>query len=97
MMYFLFYRIVISFNINHTVDAEDEPEIEEDATGKVQLGEMKSKPNFEVDLIRGIQTLSFTCSFLQGPPAEGEYSEFSITWNNYSTLFQLPPQKFHSF
>lgn len=69
------FRIVISFNVNHTVDAENEPEIEEDSTGKAELGEMKSKPNFEVDIVRGTKTLTFTCSFLQGAPAEGEYSE----------------------
>lgn len=69
-------RIVISFNINHTVDAEDEPEIEADANEQAQLGEMKSKPTFEVDIIRGGHTLSFTCSFLQGAPSEGEYSKF---------------------
>lgn len=66
---------MISFNVNHTVDAENEPEIEEDTEGKAELGEMKSKPNFEVDVVRGDKTLSFTCSFLQGAPAEGEYSE----------------------
>lgn len=61
--------------MNHTVDAEDEPDIEEGASEKAQLGEMKSKPNFEVDIVRGDTTLSFTCSFLQGPPAEGEYGK----------------------
>lgn len=68
-------KIVISFNINHTVDSEDEPEVEDDGQGKAQLGEMKSKPNFEIDIVRGKKTLSFTCSFLQGAPAEGEYSK----------------------
>lgn len=69
------FRILISFNINHTVDAEDEPEIEEDTQKQPQMGEMKSKPNFEVDIVREKTTLSFTCSFLHGPPAEGEYSK----------------------
>lgn len=74
---FNFHRITVSFNINHTVDAEDEPEVEETESEKSQMSEMKSKPNFEVDIIRGGTTLSFTCSFLQGPPAEGEYSKIS--------------------
>lgn len=42
------------------------------------MTEMKSKPNFEVDIVRGGTTLSFTCSFLQGPPAEGEYSKMIL-------------------
>lgn len=69
-------RIVISFNVNHTVDAENEPEIEDDGEGKAELANMKSKPNFEVDIVRGNKTLSFTCSFLQEAAAEGEYSEY---------------------
>lgn len=46
---------------------------------------MKSKPTFEVDIIRGGQTLSFTCSFLQGAPSEGEYSKF----NRHSFTFSF--------
>lgn len=71
-------KILVKFNVNHTVDAEESPEIEEDAEGKAELGEMKSKPTFEVDIVRGESTLSFTCSFLQGQPAEGEYGERGI-------------------
>jgi complement component 1 Q subcomponent-binding protein, mitochondrial len=66
---------VISFNINHTVDAENEPEAEPNAD-KPEFAEMKSKPTFEVDIIKSDQTLSFTCSFLQGVAEEGEYSEY---------------------
>lgn len=66
---------MISFNVNHTVDAENDPEIEDDGAGKAELSEMKSKPNFEIDIVRGNRTLSFTCSFLQGAPAEGEYND----------------------
>lgn len=66
-------KILVKFNVNHTVDSEESPEIEEDTEGKAELGEMKSKPTFEVDIVRGGTTLSFTCSFLQGAPAEGEY------------------------
>lgn len=68
-------KIVVSFNVNHTVDTEDDGETVEETSDNNQLGEMKSKPNFEVDIIRGKQTLSFTCSFLQGAPAEGEYND----------------------
>lgn len=71
-----FYRITISFNVNHTVDAEgeDEPEISPEQD-KPEFGEMKSKPTFEVDIKRGNKTLSFTCSFLQGDAQEGEYND----------------------
>lgn len=67
-------RIVINFNVNHTVDTEEEPEINPSAD-KPDLGEMRSKPQFEVDIVRGNTTLSFTCSFLEGTPEEGEYND----------------------
>lgn len=72
-----FFSIVINFNVNHTVDTEEEPEIDPSAD-KPDLGEMRSKPQFEVDIVKGNTTLSFTCSFLQGTPQEGEYSKFLI-------------------
>ena len=70
----LSFRIVVSFNVNHTVDAEDEAEIDPNAD-KPEFAEMRSKPQFEIDIVRGSQTLSFTCSFLQGEAQEGEYSK----------------------
>ncbi|XP_034654255.1 complement component 1 Q subcomponent-binding protein, mitochondrial [Drosophila subobscura] len=71
-------KVVISFNVNHTVDSEDEPEINPNAD-KPELGEMRSKPQFEVDVIKSGTTLSFTCSYLQGEAQEGEYNDvFSI-------------------
>lgn len=67
---------MISFNINHTVDADDEAELESNAE-KPNFAEMKSKPTFEVDIIRGGKTLSFTCSFLQGgqPQEQDGYND----------------------
>jgi complement component 1 Q subcomponent-binding protein len=65
----------VSFNVNHTVDTEDEPEITSSGDNKQEFGEMKSKPTFEIDIVKGKQTLSFTCSFLQGTPQEGEYND----------------------
>ncbi|KAH8376141.1 hypothetical protein KR200_001837 [Drosophila serrata] len=71
-------KVVISLNVNHSVDSEEEPEINPNAD-KPNLGEMRSKPQFEVDIIKGNTTLSFTCSFLQGEAQEGEYNDvFSI-------------------
>lgn len=67
-------RIIISFNVNHTVDAEEEAEVNPSAD-KPEFAEMKSKPQFEIDVIKGSQTLSFTCSFLRGEAQEGEYND----------------------
>lgn len=52
-------RIEINFNINHSVseDAFDEELGDE-------MNEVKSKPSFEVDIIRGDIHLGFTCSFM---------------------------------
>jgi complement component 1 Q subcomponent-binding protein len=67
-------QITISFNVNHTVDAEDEPEINPQQD-QAEFGEMKSKPSFEIDIKRENKTLSFTCSFLPGEAQEGEYND----------------------
>jgi len=66
-------NINISFNVNHTVDTEMEPDI--DASAKPDFAEMKSKPTFEIDIVRGNTTLSFTCSFLHGQPQEEEFND----------------------
>jgi len=69
-------KIVISFNINHTVDTDGEDEFEEsDESGDKPMTELKSTPTFEVDIIKGGKTLSFTCSFLKSIPQEGEYND----------------------
>lgn len=68
-------EIVVSFNVNHTVDTEEEPNEPDQKADKAEFGEMKSKPTFEVDIIRGGETLSFTCSFLGGSAQEGEYND----------------------
>ncbi|KAL2738208.1 hypothetical protein V1477_011567 [Vespula maculifrons] len=63
-------EIRISFNINHTVDSNSEPEIDPQSDN-ADIGEMKSKPSFTVDIVRGNQTLGFTCSFNSEPGASG--------------------------
>lgn len=63
-------KIHISFNVNHTVDADAEADVDP-RQDDVELGEMKSKPTFTVDIIRGNQTLGFTCSFNNQPGASG--------------------------
>lgn len=59
--------IKVSFNVNHSVDTDAEPEIHENME-KPEIGELKSKPAFKVDIIRGDTTLSAMCSFV--PPNE---------------------------
>ena len=71
------YSVRISFNVNHTVDSDVEPEIET-TDDKPDVGEMKSKPNFEIDIKRGNQTLSFTCSFNNEPGSSGANESYSM-------------------
>jgi len=70
-------KIQISFNINHTVDTNGDDAEDYDTSNNAfsPMDEMKSTPNFEVDIIKGGTTLSFTCSFLKGVPSEGEYDD----------------------
>lgn len=83
-------KILISFNVKHTVDAEEEAEVDPSAD-KPEFSEIRSKPRFEVDIVKGSQTLSFTCSFLQSDAQEGEYNDvfgideitiYENEWNN---------------
>jgi len=60
--YFLF-RVVVSMNVNHTVDSAEPDD------GTEEAPEMKSRPNFEIDIVKSNgKTLSFSCSFV--PPPE---------------------------
>ncbi|XP_033324079.2 complement C1q binding protein P32 [Megalopta genalis] len=69
-------RIQITFNINHTVDTETEPEIDINSNN-ADVSEMKSKPNFEVDIKRDGITLGFTCSFNNEPGASGASENYN--------------------
>ncbi|XP_047991957.1 complement component 1 Q subcomponent-binding protein, mitochondrial [Leguminivora glycinivorella] len=68
--------INVTFNVNHTVDSDDfgEGDVQPE---KQEFAEMRSKPQFEVDIVRGDTTLGFTCSFLQDPPTTNadEYND----------------------
>lgn len=59
----MFCRIKISFNINHSVDTDTEPEINPQMD-KPEIGELKSKPAFQIELVRGSTTVSLLCSFV---------------------------------
>lgn len=72
-----FFSVIISFNVNHTVDSES-AEDEAVAPEKEEFSEMRSRPQFEIDIVRDNTTLSFTCSYIQDsqPAQEGDgYSE----------------------
>ncbi|XP_073956158.1 complement component 1 Q subcomponent-binding protein, mitochondrial-like isoform X2 [Choristoneura fumiferana] len=68
--------INVTFNVNHTVDSDDFNESEAQPE-KQEFSEMRSKPQFEVDIVRGDTTLGFTCSFLQDQPSASadEYND----------------------
>ncbi|CAB4058762.1 C1QBP [Lepeophtheirus salmonis] len=64
-------RIEITLNVNHTVDSA----VPDD--GSQEAPEMKSKPNFEVDLIKenGKRVLSFSCSYVPDTEMESTVSQ----------------------
>jgi len=52
-------KIVVTLNVNHTVDSAEPDD------GSEEAPEMKSMPNFEVDIAKSDgRTLSFSCSYL---------------------------------
>lgn len=59
------------------MDADTETDVDP-RQDDVEIGEMKSKPNFTVDIIRGNQTLGFTCSFNNQPGASGADDSYSM-------------------
>lgn len=71
----IFYRIKISFNVNHSVDTDAEPEIHENMD-KPEIGELKSKPAFKIDLTRDDTTISVLCSFVTANEQDEGYSMF---------------------
>ena len=79
-------------NVNHTVDSAEPDD------GTEEAPEMKSKPNFEVDIVKpNEKTLSFSCSFV--PPSdphdmqgkdhseEEAFGKFYINCNKIDKLF----------
>jgi len=55
-------KIVVSMNVNHTVDSAEPDD------GSEEAPEMKSRPNFEVDIVKSTgKSLSFSCSFVAPP------------------------------
>ena len=62
-------KITIRLNVNHTVDSA----VPDDGTEEAP--EMKSKPSFDVHIVRGEKTLSFSCSFVPEDEAEPSSQE----------------------
>jgi len=59
-------KVVISMNVNHTVDSAEPDD------GAQEAPEMRSKPNFEIDIVKPSgKTLSFSCSFIASETEEG--------------------------
>ncbi len=68
----------VQLNVNHTVDSAEPDDGGQDAP------EMRSKPNFEVDIVKpGGKTLSFTCSYIyehDGPEKAAQEEGYGRLW-----------------
>ncbi|XP_072377206.1 complement component 1 Q subcomponent-binding protein, mitochondrial [Diabrotica undecimpunctata] len=67
-------NIKLSFNVNHSVDSDVEPEVNENMD-KPDIGELKSKPSFKVELVRGNTTISLLCSYLNTNEQDDGYND----------------------
>lgn len=70
-------KIIVHLNVNHTVDSAEPDD------GTQEAPEMKSKPNFEVEVVKSNgETLSFSCSYIfeqpEQQPEEGFEDVFAI-------------------
>lgn len=79
--------ITISLNVNHSVDTDIEPQVDQKADN-LDL-DLKSKPNFEVDITRGGQTLSFSCSYTEAGQEEVDEAGYNDAFTiNEVSLFE---------
>jgi len=70
-------------NVNHTVDSDPEHEEVHARAEKSQEhnAEMKSKPNFDIDIKKGNTTISFSCTYLDvenAPDSNEEYNDIFV-------------------
>jgi len=79
LIFFSLNRIEITVNVNHSVDADISEEIDNKADNPPQA-EMKSRPHFEVKLMKGNQVTRFACSYIQdaGEPVEDAPSKCQL-------------------
>lgn len=69
--------ITVRLNVNHSVDAEDAEEFSANQESAPEPGEMKSKPNFTVEIERGGKKLFFSCTFNEGVEPEGQSENYA--------------------
>lgn len=75
-------KIVVSMNVNHTVDSSEPDD------GTEEAPEMKSRPNFEIDIVKSNgKTLSFSCSFV--PPPESSDVQAEQPTEGYDDTFAI--------
>jgi len=79
-------KIVVTLNVNHTVDSAQPDD------GSEEAPEMKSMPNFEVDIVKSDgRTLSFSCSYISPedePPSSQEEQFDDIFAIDEVTMFE---------
>lgn len=77
----MFFRVEITVNVNHSVDADLQEGDLNTKADNPPPAEMKSRPQFEVKLVKGNHVTRFACSFIQdvGEPVEDAPSKFSVT------------------
>jgi len=68
--------ITIKTNVNNSVDADDMV-MDPNETKEPQETEMKSKPEFTVEIQKGKKILSFLCTYSQATPEEMPNEEFN--------------------
>lgn len=64
--------VTVHLNVNHSVDAEDADEFAAGQDKAPEPGEMKSKPNFNVEIEQNGKKLFFSCTFNEGPAPEDQ-------------------------
>lgn len=85
-------KITVKLNVNHTVDAESkiaeapQPGAPE---GEKEITEMKSLPNFTIQIEKNAQTIAFSCSFVQdySPEESDDPDAFNDMFNIDEVLF----------
>lgn len=69
--------ITVHLNVNHSVDAEDADEFSGNQDNAPEPGEMKSKPNFTVEIECGGKKLFFSCTFNEVTEPEGQSENYA--------------------
>ncbi|XP_077509081.1 complement C1q binding protein P32 isoform X1 [Amblyomma americanum] len=69
--------VTVRLNVNHSVDAEDADEFSANQDNTPEAGEMKSKPNFTVEIERDGKKLFFSCTFSEGGEPEGQAENYA--------------------